>query len=105
MSRVNPFDNLDDFQPTPPAKPVEEAVIEKLSQENRFPSRQSPVANEPTRKRGRRYITGRDRQINIKATPATIEKLYRLADRKHVPLGEVLAQALDALERSEVTGQ
>jgi hypothetical protein len=105
MNRVNPFDNLDDFQPTSPSKPVETAVIEKLSQENRFPSRQPPLANEPTRKRGRRYITGRDRQINIKATAATIDKLYRLADRKYVPLGELLAQALDALERSDAAGQ
>lgn len=45
-----------------------------------------------------RYKTGRDRQINIKATSEVIEKLNRLADARNVPLGELLDQALTALE-------
>jgi len=47
----------------------------------------------------RRYRTGRNQQINIKATAQVIERLYKLADARHVPLGELLEQALDALER------
>jgi hypothetical protein len=49
---------------------------------------------------GRRDKTGRNQQINIKATPEVIERLYRLSDARHVPLGELLEQALDALEAS-----
>ena len=48
----------------------------------------------------RRYRTGRNQQINIKATPQVIERLYKMADAKRVPLGELLEQALDALEKS-----
>lgn len=48
----------------------------------------------------RRYRTGRNQQINIKATVATIEKFYRLADASGDPLGEILDQALTALEES-----
>lgn len=49
--------------------------------------------------RNRRYKTGRNQQINIKATRQVIERLYKLADAKQIPLGELLEQALDALER------
>lgn len=48
----------------------------------------------------RRYKTGRNQQINIKATPQVIERLHKLADSRQVPLGELLEQALDALEKS-----
>jgi len=48
----------------------------------------------------RRHRTGRNQQINIKATPQVIERLNKLADAKRIPLGELLEQALDALEKS-----
>ncbi len=55
---------------------------------------------EDDRKRPRRtYTTGRNQQINFKATPATIERFYRIADEKKLPLCETLELALDALER------
>jgi hypothetical protein len=55
----------------------------------------------PARHRpGRRYKTGRNQQINIKATPEAIERLYKMADARRVPLGELLERALDALEQS-----
>ncbi|BBD03658.1 hypothetical protein YGS_C4P0002 (plasmid) [Sphingobium sp. YG1] len=44
-------------------------------------------------------MTGRNRQINIKATEETIIELYRIADAMNLPLGAVLEQALVALER------
>ncbi len=47
----------------------------------------------------RTYTTGRNQQINFKAMPGTIERLYRIADEKKLPLCETLELALDALER------
>jgi hypothetical protein len=107
MSRVNPFEELAEFDVQPKSKPVDPKVIERVAQDNNFPSRQpantTRAAGESKSKpaRGsRRYVTGRNRQINIKATDATINRLYRLADAAHVPLGELLERALDALERA-----
>ena len=46
----------------------------------------------------RRYTTGRNQQLNVKATAETVARFYRLADQQRVPLGELLDQALQALE-------
>lgn len=46
----------------------------------------------------RRHTTGRNQQINIKATAEIVEQFHRLADELGVPLDEVLARALKALE-------
>jgi len=102
-SRANPFADLSDFAPQSKAKAVPVSAIEKIAEDAGFPSRKAqekpmPVA-EPVRAI-RRYTTGRNRQINIKATAETIERLYRLADERNAPLGAVLEAALDALERN-----
>ena len=106
MDRANPFADLNEFQAKPKPKPIEKAKIEQLAQENGFPSRQ-PVKSTPEKitkpekkanRRGRRYTTGRNQQINIKATSETIEKLYKIADREQIPLGKVLELAIDAME-------
>jgi hypothetical protein len=108
-SRVNPFADLSDFEPKPVSQPlpsVPPAVLDRVAQDNDFPSRQ-PVRSASAgavvsgRRPGRRYTTGRNQQINIKATSGVIERLYRIADARHMPLGEVLELALDALERQE----
>jgi len=100
--RANPFadiEKLPAFEPKPKAPmPVANDQIEKLAEANGFPSRQA-AARTPARARGRRYRTGRNQQINIKATQQVIERLYKLADAKRMPLGELLEQALDALEK------
>jgi hypothetical protein len=100
--RANPFEdvgNLPAFEPKPKtAKPVVTDQLEKIAEANGFPSRQ-PTRPAP-RRLGRRYRTGRNQQINIKATPQVIEQLYTMADTRRVPLGELLEQALDALEKS-----
>ncbi len=107
--RVNPFGDLEDFAPaTTEKKPkAEKAVIDQVAADNNFPSRQpskltvSPEqAALPTGKQQRRHTTGRNQQINVKATGATIEQFYRLADQMNMPLGEVLARALAALEEA-----
>ena len=107
--RVNPFGDLGDFAPAPPkAKPEHQDVVDEVAAQHGFPSRQPAkpgtapapaVAREPPpRRQQRRYTTGRNKQINIKATDETIKRLYRLADARGVPLGVLLKQALDALE-------
>lgn len=102
-SRANAFGDLSEFKPRPaPSKraareqPSED--INRLAQENGFPSRQPPKDDPAPRTRARRHTTGRNQQINVKATPETIAKFYRLADERKVVLGELLERALDALE-------
>jgi hypothetical protein len=101
MSRVNPFSDLADapaFEPkVKAAKPVEAEKIERLARDNNFPSRQSAKTVKVERPR-RRYTTGRNQQLNFKATPMTIDRFYRLAESKRLPLCELLEEALDALE-------
>lgn len=104
MSRVNPFDNLADalaFEPkAKTAKPIEAEKIERLARDNNFPSRQSLKPPKVQRLR-KRYTTGRNQQLNFKATPATIERFYRLAEGQQLPLCQLLEKALDALEQGD----
>jgi hypothetical protein len=103
-TRVDPFANLAE----PPVfttkaktdKPVSTATIERIAEENNFPSRQAAKAPKEPRRRRRVYTTGRNRQFNIKATGQTIERYVRMADERKVPLCELLEWALDALERA-----
>lgn len=104
--RANPFadvEQLPTFAPKPRAsKPAAPEQIDAVADANGFPSRQPARAPKPKRG-GRRYRTGRNQQINIKATQEVIERLYKMADARRVPLGELLEHALDALERSART--
>lgn len=102
MSRANPFDDLGDFAPKAQAKPVEAQQIERIAAEMGFPSRQAVAASAHPQKiqARRRYTTGRNQQLNVKATAETVARFYRLADQQGVPLGELLEQALQALEKS-----
>lgn len=114
MSRANPFSDLDDFASGDAAKPVPADAIDTIARNAGFPSRKagkagaSETASEtaetrvpspaPTRA-PRRHTTGRNRQINIKATEETIDELYRIADKMGLPLGAVLERALAALAK------
>lgn len=104
MSRVDPLANLDDFQPAAkPAKPVVRKHIDQLAAQEGFPSRQATAAAPaPVSPRARRYTTGRNQQINIKATAETVARLNAYADQHQMPLGEVLRVAMDALEVERV---
>lgn len=99
--RVNAFENLSElpsFDVKPKAqKPVAKEAVERVADENNFPSRQARKV--PARK-ARLYRTGRNRHFGIKATDATIERYYRLADERKVALCVLLELALDALERA-----
>lgn len=116
MTRANPFGDLADFAPKakPTPKPVEPAQIERLASEHGFPSRRAGAGEAkaerapkpaPTRKPAtamRRYTTGRNRQLNLKASEATIERFYRLADERQVALAELFELAVDALEAASL---
>ena len=101
-TRVNPFAGLSDPPPFPtkPKKetPVAEEAIARIADDNNFPSRQAPKAPPVPRRKPRRYKTGRNQQLNIKATGETIERFLKAADSRNVPLGEMLKQALDVLD-------
>jgi len=104
-TRVNPFATLSD----PPIftvkakteKPVQTETIERIAKENNFPSREAPKQPKEPRRKRRVYTTGRNRQLNIKATSETVERFYKLADDREVPLGALLELALNALEKAK----
>lgn len=106
MSRASPFGDLDEFVPQGETRPVAPEAIDQLAQASGFPSRKAqgtptrPGAGEeaPTARRPRRHVTGRNRQINIKATEKTFDRLYRIADERGLPLGAILDLALAALD-------
>lgn len=107
-ARVNAFADLN----SPPVfgtkprteKAVQEDAIQRIAEENNFPSRQAAKTSKETRRKRRVYTTGRNRQFNIKATTATVERFYKMADERKVPLCELLEQALDALDKGRDTG-
>lgn len=96
-------------------KPVDLAQIDAVAAANDFPSRQPPKQHEAIKvativatgklpdiqeRKRRRYTTGRNVQLNIKAKQSTIDTMNQLADRFEVPLGEILERALAALVNS-----
>lgn len=106
QTRANPFADVAAALPTFPTKPkasepVASDQVERISQEHNFPSRQPVKAKPRPPRRIARHRTGRNQQFNIKATAETIERFYKLADKKRVALGELLEQGLDAIERLE----
>ena len=100
--RINVFTNLDDppvFTTKPrPDKPVQQETIERIATDNNFPSRQAARAPKEPKRKPRIYRTGRNQSFNVKATPETIQRFYKLADDRNVPLGELMKLGLDALE-------
>lgn len=94
-------DDLSDFRPKPPAPPE---AVRRLAEDAGFRSREPhpPPANQPAppeRREPRRWRTGRNQQLNIKARPEAIEAFYALADRQGWVLGETFERAVEALRR------
>ncbi len=100
--RVDPFANMAEppvFTPKPKKeRPVEEEAIALIAEQNNFPSRQAARSPNAQRRKPRIYRTGRNQQFNAKATAETVQKFYKMADEKRVPLGELLKQGLEALD-------
>jgi hypothetical protein len=59
-----------------------------------------PAVEPVTVRQQRRYRTGRNKQLNIKATDETVDRFYKLSDEGNITLGEVLERALTALENA-----
>jgi hypothetical protein len=71
--------------------------------ERRSDSREASTSQAAIKRKQRRFTTGRNQQLNFKATAQTVERLYRLADERKLTLCETLELALDALERSSTS--
>jgi hypothetical protein len=104
-------DELDVSGFTP--KPVTERAakpeqVRAVSEVANFQSREArppapkviEATTEPLRREPRRYRTGRNTQLNIKARAEVIETFYALADREGWVLGEAFEHAVEALERN-----
>jgi hypothetical protein len=83
---------------TPTARPEQ---VRAVSEAANFQSREPPRENQAgsLKRERRRYRTGRNIQLNIKARADVIEAFYRLADQKGWVLGETFERAVAALER------
>jgi hypothetical protein len=89
--------DLSGFEPKPPARAEQvRGVAEQAGFRSREPTSPPPVA---AKREARRYRTGRNVQLNIKARAEDIEAFYALADRTGLVLGEVFARAVAALAR------
>jgi hypothetical protein len=104
-ARIDPFADLKELPAfttkTKKETSVAEDAIARIADENNFPSRQAPKSSNTPRRKPRIYRTGRNQQFNAKATPETIQRFYKAADEKRVPLGELIKLALDALEAAD----
>jgi hypothetical protein len=103
-------------KPKPSTPPVPPEQVRAVSQARGFRSREpqpvaaaapasapAPVAEAP-RREPRRYRTGRNVQLNIKARSEVIDSFYAIADRQGWVLGQAFEEAVAALERS-LTGK
>lgn len=117
--RINPaagLDDLDEFKPRPAGqrRDVSPAAIDQIAARENFPSRSPAPASstqtfaavtapaapaELTQQVRRRRVTGRNQQLNIKATSEAIQHFYELANELDVPLGEMFRLALEAFDR------
>ena len=106
--RANIFDDaaeldLSGFKPhAAPASEPDRAALRQISEASNFPSRQAPKAPPALAQRRRR--TGRNVQLNIKATADTVAAFNALCERRNWVAGETLARALAALE-SKLAGE
>ncbi len=97
--RVDPFASLAQFKPKSAdvAAVSNPADIEKISQDNGFPSREAKPAQTTPGKRAR-YNSGEPRvQLNIKVTQESHSRFYDMAAERNLRLGDLLSKALDAL--------
>jgi hypothetical protein len=105
--RVNPFASLADppvfTTKTKTEKAVPTATIERIAEENNFPSRRIIKAKKEPRRKRRVYTTGRNQQFNVRVSLGTQDRFYKLADERGVSICELLELALDALEGAGVT--
>ena len=109
--RAGVFDDDEDaldvssFAPKP-ATPlgVSSDQVRVVSEVANFRSRDPAPLPAPAEKRPpRRYRTGRNVQLNVKARAEVIETFYAIADAQGWVLGEAFEKAVAALERELAT--
>jgi hypothetical protein len=105
-TRHNPTIGLDEDdevqQPEPVARkprPSEEDIAD-LAKAHGLQSRQQPSTPTAPKRPQRRHTTGRNIQLNVKATAETVELFYSLADKMECTQAEVLERALQALRKT-----
>jgi hypothetical protein len=105
--RLSVFENTGDvdltgFTPTQETrklKPPKEKV-KAVSEAARFPSREAPApVPEPLKRKPRYHKTGRTAQLNCRVMPASLDKVYAIADQRGWLVGETVERAIEALER------
>lgn len=79
-----------------PAKPAAAAPVQVAAPAS-IVTPPAELSARPVR-RSRQHITGRNKQFNVKATEATIDRFYSISDAQNWVLGETLEHALAALE-------
>jgi hypothetical protein len=94
------------FAPRPAARPATKpeqvrAVSEAAQFQSREPRRGPPLVGKRV---PRRYRTGRNIQLNIKARADAIEDFYAVADQRGWVLGETFERAIEALKRELTSG-
>jgi len=106
--RASIFDedlDVSGFAPKPRSKAgtTDKEAIREVAESRGFQSRepegQGKAAADPAPRQRRRHTTGRNRQLNIKATEGTVSRFYALADANGWVLGEAFELAVAALER------
>jgi hypothetical protein len=74
------------------------AIAEKSDFRSREPAPPKAKKETPARER-RRYTTGRNQQINLKARGETLDAFYAIANAQNWVLGETLERAVAALQK------
>jgi hypothetical protein len=106
-TRASVFDadeelDITGFEPKPAKKGVIQSdLVKAVSEAAHFRSRdpkQDPEQQNTVKREPRRYRTGRNTQLNIKARAETIEEFYAIADQQGWVLGEAFEHAIDALK-------
>ena len=102
--RIDPFLNigLDTFKPKgQDQRPADQEVIEKISKDNNFPSREAPRVDETAKRRRFNSATPK-KQLNIKVTESCHDRFYAMAEARGIRvLGDLMDLALDALDEKE----
>ncbi len=92
--------DIESFKPeTAPAPDPDLAKLKVISEASNFPSRQAKPSLAPTKMEQRRHRTGRNVQLNIKATKAAIDEFNALCQEQKWVTGEALERMLAAIRR------
>jgi hypothetical protein len=111
--RAGVFEVADDFDlsgfaPKPaPTSPAHLEQVRTISEGAQFKSREPRPTAAPasvSKRDPRRYRTGRNMQLNIKARTEAIDAFYSIADKQGWVLGETFERAIDALKRELGSG-